>query len=56
VHPSAPETIYREVSSTVKELHWFDHSAHKVILDDERDQVFALTLAFIEKALGQRGK
>ena len=53
VHPSAPETIYREVSSTVKELHWFDHSAHKVILDDERDQVFALTLAFIEKALGR---
>jgi carboxylesterase len=56
VHPSAPETIYREVSSTVKELHWFDHSAHKVILDDERERVFALTLAFIEKALGQRGK
>jgi len=51
VHPSAPETIYREVGSTVKELRWFDHSEHKVILDDERDQVFALTLAFLEKAL-----
>ena len=55
VHPSAPEIIYREVSSTVKELHWCDRSAHKVILDDERDQVFAWTLAFIEKALGQNG-
>jgi carboxylesterase len=53
VHPSAPETIYREVSSTVKELYWLDRSAHKVILDDEREQAFALTLAFIEKALGQ---
>ena len=53
VHPSAPETIYREVSSTVKELHWFDHSAHKVLLDDEREQLFALTLGFIEKALGR---
>jgi carboxylesterase len=56
VHPSAPETIYREVGSTVKELHWLDRSAHKVILDDERNQVFALTLAFIEKALGQNGR
>jgi carboxylesterase len=54
VHPSAPETIYREVSSNVKELHWFEHSAHKVILDDERDQVFALTVAFIEKVRASR--
>jgi carboxylesterase len=53
VHPTAPETIYREVSSTVKEMHWLERSAHKVILDDERDQAFALTLAFIETALGQ---
>jgi carboxylesterase len=55
VHPSAPETLYNGVSSTVKELHWLDHSAHKVILDDERDQVFALTARFIEKALGHGG-
>jgi carboxylesterase len=54
VHASAPETIFRQVSSTVRELHWFDHSAHKVILDDERDQVFALTVSFIERALGLR--
>jgi carboxylesterase len=52
VHPSAPETVYREVGSTVKELHWCEHSAHKVILDDERDQVFALTAAFIDRVLG----
>lgn len=51
VHPSAPETIYRAVSSTVKELRWCDCSAHKVILDDEREQVFAWTQAFIERAL-----
>jgi carboxylesterase len=56
VHPSAPEAIFRGVSSTVKELHWFDRSAHKVILDDERERVFAVTLAFLEQALGQRGK
>jgi carboxylesterase len=54
VHPSAPETIFRQVSSTVKELHWFEHSAHKVILDDERDQVFALTVSFVDRALGLR--
>ena len=55
VHTSAPEIIYREVNSTVKELHWLERSAHKVILDDERDEVFALTLAFIERALPQSG-
>jgi carboxylesterase len=55
VHPSAPETVYREVGSTVKEIHWFDRSAHKVILDDEREQAFALTARFIEKALGEAG-
>jgi carboxylesterase len=54
VHPSAPETIYRSVSSTVKEVHWFDRSAHKVILDDERERVFALTAAFLGRVLGQR--
>jgi carboxylesterase len=55
VHPSAPETVYREVGSVVKELHWFDRSAHKVILDDEREQAFDLTRVFIEKALGEAG-
>jgi carboxylesterase len=53
VHPSAAETVYREVGSVVKELHWFDRSAHKVILDDEREQAFDLTRVFIEKALGE---
>ncbi len=52
VHPVAPEIIYREVGSTVKELHWFERSEHKVILDDERERVFALTLAFLARALG----
>jgi esterase/lipase len=41
------------VGSVVKELHWFDRSAHKVILDDEREQAFDLTRVFIEKALGE---
>jgi carboxylesterase len=55
VHPSAAETVYREVGSTVKELHWFNRSAHKVILDDERDKAFALTRRFIDKALNEAG-
>jgi carboxylesterase len=53
VHRSAPEIVYREVGSTVKELHWLDRSAHKVILDDEREKAFDLTWAFVEKALGE---
>ena len=46
-----PNGLWGEMA---KELHWFENSAHKVILDDERDQVFALTLSFIEKTVGPR--
>ncbi len=47
VHPQAPQVIYDEVSSPVKELHWLDHSTHCVILDKERDLAAQLTLDFL---------
>lgn len=51
VHASAPQEIYDRVRSTVKELHWMEHSAHTVIIDREREQVFELTLRFIRGTL-----
>jgi carboxylesterase len=51
VHPTVPETIYSGVRSTLKEIHWLEHSTHCVALDREQDQVIALTLQFLEKAI-----
>ena len=51
IHPTVPETIYTGVRSTIKEVHWLEHSTHCVALDREQDQVISLTLEFIEKAL-----
>jgi carboxylesterase len=45
------DMLYREIGSTVKELHWLEHSGHLVILDHEAEQVIALTLRFIEQCL-----
>lgn len=51
VHPSAPQIIYERVRSTVKELHWMERSTHCVILDQEREQIFALTANFLSRIL-----
>lgn len=51
VHPSVPETILTRVRSSLKEVHWMEKSAHTVVLDRELDQVAAITLEFMERAL-----
>jgi carboxylesterase len=51
VHPSAGEMILQGVSSTVKEHHWMEKSAHAILLDCELDEVANLTLRFAEKVL-----
>lgn len=51
VHPSAPQTIYDRVRSTVKELHWMERSTHCVILDQEREEIFAMTTGFLARVL-----
>ena len=51
VHASAPQTIYDEVRSAVKELYWLESSAHTVIIDRERELVFGVTARFIERVL-----
>jgi hypothetical protein len=50
--PTTPETIYAAVHSTVKELHWLEHSSHTLLLCAEREQAFEFTLRFIQQALG----
>ena len=46
VHPGVPDQIAQAVSSPVKEIVWFEHSTHCVVLDQEFDQVAEVTLQF----------
>jgi carboxylesterase len=49
VHPQSPQLIFDQVSSSIKELHWLEHSTHCVILDKERDLTASLTLDFLTR-------
>lgn len=49
VHPGVPQAISKRVSSNVIEIHWMEKSSHCVIIDQEMEQVFALTIDFLEK-------
>jgi carboxylesterase len=51
VHPTAPQILYDEVRSTVKELHWLENSVHTLLLGAERQQAFEITARFLEKVL-----
>jgi carboxylesterase len=53
VDHSGAEIIQREVRSSLKELHWMEHSTHVVILDRELAAVAEITLSFMEKALAR---
>ena len=54
VHASAPQEVYDRVRSTVKELHWLEHSVHTLIIGAERQQAFEITARFMEKVLDGR--
>jgi carboxylesterase len=49
VHPQSPQIIFDQVSSSIKELHWLEHTTHCVILDKERDLAASLTLNFLRR-------
>ena len=51
VHPDAPQFIYDQVASPIKQLHWLDHSAHCVILDKQRDLAASLSADFLMRVL-----
>jgi esterase/lipase len=48
------QVILEGVRSEIKEQHWMDQSGHVVILDDEREEIAALTIQFIEKIVTLR--
>ncbi len=47
----AVELWYQQADSPLKELHWLEKSSHVVLLDQEFEQVAAITLKFMERAL-----
>jgi carboxylesterase len=51
VHPSAPQVIFDQVGSQVKQLHWLENSSHCVILDKERQLAASLTLDFLHQVV-----
>jgi carboxylesterase len=51
VHPGVPQMIARGVRSPVREIAWFEHSTHCVILDQELDQIAEVTLQFLQRIL-----
>lgn len=51
IDPEGAKTIYQEISSKRKEIHWMENSTHCVILDRELDQVEKITLEFIHSIL-----
>jgi carboxylesterase len=51
VHPESAQIIFDQVSSSIKELHWLEHSTHCVILDKERDLAASLSIDFLNRVL-----
>ena len=52
IDPAAGQIVLDGISSTVKELYWMENSAHIIILEDEREEIFRLTLDFMATQLG----
>lgn len=50
IHPESGQFILSQIASEQTELHWMEHSTHVVLLDQELDQVTALTLRFLERS------
>lgn len=51
VAPQAPQIIYDQIGSSIKELHWLENSTHCVILDKELDLVADVSLGFLNRVL-----
>lgn len=49
VAPEAGKIIMNGISSEIKEHHWMENSSHSIALDEEYEEVAALSIEFIEK-------
>lgn len=53
VYQESAEVIYQGVSSSLKEIRWYENSGHVITMDKEKKQVFEDVHAFLEKAKNQ---
>jgi carboxylesterase len=51
VHPEVPDAIYNGIQSSIREKIWMEKSGHCVLLEQERQAIFDLTLRFLERAV-----
>jgi carboxylesterase len=51
VHPDVPDIISQNIRASTCEKYWMPNSGHCVLLDTERQEIFNLTLRFIENVL-----
>ncbi|MFH1468273.1 MAG: alpha/beta fold hydrolase [Pseudomonadota bacterium] len=49
ISPLSANVIYRDVSSSHREIHWFTRSGHEMGQDCERDKVFEETMGYLLK-------
>lgn len=49
VAPVSANVIYEKVSSSHREIHWFERSGHEMMQDLEADQVFATIMDYVAK-------
>jgi carboxylesterase len=49
VDPQAAQTVFDQVGSSLRQLHWLENSTHCLILDKERVQAARLTIAFLDQ-------
>ena len=52
IDPLSANLVYRDVSSTHREIHWFHRSGHEMGQDCEHEAVFAKTMEYIQKFRG----
>ena len=51
VDPAVPQLLSGAVSSSLKEVHWMERSAHCVVLDCELERIGEITLRFLDRIL-----
>lgn len=53
IAPNGANVIYDKVGSQDKEIHWFNHSSHCMLLDKQRDELYKVTKGFIDRLLAK---
>jgi carboxylesterase len=51
VDPHGAEVIYENIGSKDKEIHWFNQSAHCMILDKQLNDIYVVSLNFVKRLL-----